>query len=159
MTELKERRQNKLKGGLTSGDVVKLMKGLESVELTFDQLYYYEQTGLIIPSIRSAKGRGIPRLYSVEDFIILRWLVQLSKNGIHVNQFREVISFLRKKMPGVLKNPQNWVLITDGKSIKFFDKVSSRTLDIIDNSAQYLFVFPIGKIAKESESEVDNLKS
>ena len=159
MSENKNRKKDKKAGGLTSGDIVKLMKGLESVELTFDQLYYYEQTGLIVPSIKSSQGRGIPRLYSVEDFIILRWLVQLNKNGVHLNQFREVISFLRKKMPGVLKNPQNWVLITEGKSIKFFDKINSKTLDIIENSAQYLFVFPIGKIAEESRSEAKNLKS
>ena len=38
MSENKNRKKEKA-GGLTSGDIVKLMKGLESVELTFDQLY------------------------------------------------------------------------------------------------------------------------
>ena len=40
-------------GGLTSRDVIKLMMALEGVVLSFDQLYYYEHTGLIIPSIKN----------------------------------------------------------------------------------------------------------
>lgn len=159
MTKLKDSKDKGFVNGLTSRDVVKLMDALEGAKLTFDQLYYYEQTGLIVPSVRSAKGRGVPRLYSVEDFIILRWLVQLNKNGIPVNHFREVIEFLKKKIPEVLRNPENWVLITDGKSIKFFDKISSQTLDIIQDAAQYLFVFPIGKISEQSEKALDKLKS
>ena len=143
--------------GLTSRDVIKLMKALEGTSLSFDKLYYYEQTGLIVPSIKKAGGRGVPRLYSVEDFIMLRWLVQLSKNGVPVHHFREIIEFLRKKIPEVIKNPENWILITDGKKIEFFDKVSSRTFDIIENSAQCLFVFPIGKVAKQSENALSDL--
>ena len=157
--ESKEKEIKSFLSGLQSRDVIKLMEALEGVRLSFDQLYYYEHTGLIVPSIRKSQGRGVPRLYSVEDFIILRWLVQLNKNGIPVNQFREVIGFLRKKMPEILKNPLNWVLITDGNKIKFFDKISSRTLDIIEDSAQYLFVFPIGNIAKQSEVALDTISS
>jgi len=146
-------------GGLTSRDVAKLMYVLEGIELSFDRLYYYEQTGLIIPSIKRARGKGIPRLYSVEDFIILRWLVQLTKSGVPVNQFRDIIDFLRKKLPEVIQNPENWVLITNGKKIEFFDKVSSRTYDIFESTAQCLFVFPIGNVVEQSESAVLDLKS
>lgn len=140
------------KSGLTSGDVVKLIFSLEGEKLSFDQLYYYEKTGLIIPSIKKAEGKGVPRLYSVEDLILLRWLVQLSKNGVNLNQFRAVLEFLRKKMPEILRNPQNWVLITDGNTVKFLDKISNKTLDIIDDSAQYLLVFPVSRMAKQSEA-------
>lgn len=146
-------------GGLTSRDVIKLMNALEGFKLSFDRLYYYEQTGLIVPSIKKAQGKGIPRLYSVEDFIILRWLVQLTKSGVPVNQFRDIVDFLRKKLPEVIKNPENWVLITDGKKVEFFDKVSSRTYDIIESTAQCLFVFPIGKVVEQSEDAVTDLKS
>ena len=144
-------------GGLTSRDVIKLMKALEGVVLSFDQLYYYEHTGLIIPSIKKAQGKGIPRLYSVEDFIVLRWLVQMNKSGVHVSQFREILDMLKAKLPEVVKNPENWLLITDGSSIKFFDKVSSRTYDIIENTAQCLFVFPVGKVAEQSGKAVSKL--
>lgn len=159
MVEINTEKNKNSVGGLTSRDVIKLMKALEGVDLSFDQLYYYENTGLIIPSIKKARGKGIPRLYSVEDFIVLRWLVQMNKSGVHVSQFREILDMLRSKLPEVVKTPENWLLITDGNSIKFFDKVSSRTYDIIENTAQCLFVFPVGKVASESGKAVKNLKS
>ena len=159
MVEINTEKQKNSVGGLTSGDVVKLMKALEGTSLSYDQLYYYEHTGLIIPSIKRAQGKGVPRLYSVEDFIVLRWLVQMNKSGVHVSQFREILDMLKSKLPEVIKNPENWILITDGKSIKFFDKVSSRTYDIIENTAQCLFVFPVGKVAKQSGKAVTDLKT
>ena len=144
----------RLQSGLKSKDVIQLIEALEGVKLDFDHLYYYEHTGLIVPSLRSSQGRGVPKLYSTEDFIVLRWLVSLQKNGIHVSRFREVLTFLKEKMPEVLKQPQNWVLITDGKSVQFVDKVSSRAFDVLKDTGQYLFFFPIGKVADESRKAV-----
>lgn len=143
--------------GLKSKDVIQLIEALEGVKLDFDRLYYYEHTGLIVPSLRKAQGRGVPKLYSTEDFIILRWLVSLQKNGIPVSRFRDVLQFLKEKMPEVLDKPQNWALVTDGKSVQFFDRVSSRTLDVLRDTGQYLFFFPIGKVADESKKAVKNL--
>ncbi|MCC6712231.1 MAG: hypothetical protein IT344_02615 [Candidatus Dadabacteria bacterium] len=155
-TDRKEPRA-RVESGLKSRDVIKLIEALEGVSLDYDHLYYYEHTGLIVPSLRSAQGRGVPKLYSTEDFIILRWLVSLQKNGIPVSRFREVLGFLKDKMPEVLAEPHNWVLITDGKSIRFFDKVSSRAFDVLRDTGQYLFFFPIGKVADESKRAVKKL--
>jgi DNA-binding transcriptional MerR regulator len=147
----------RLQAGLKSKDVIQLIEALEGVKLDFDHLYYYEHTGLIVPSLRSSKGRGVPKLYSTEDFIVLRWLVSLQKNGIPVSRFREVLTFLKEKMPEVLRQPQNWVLITDGKTVQFFDRVSSRAFDVLKDTGQYLFFFPIGKVADESRKAVKKL--
>lgn len=140
--------------GLKSREVIELIRSLEGVALDFDQLFYYEHTGLVVPSIRSAQGRGIPKLYSVEDFILLRWLVVLQKNGISVKRFREVVDFLKGKMPDVLKKPQNWVLFTDGNKVQFFDRVSSRTVEVLAGSGQYLFAFPVEKMVKETKEAI-----
>lgn len=152
----KESREQKPKvlHGLKSKEVIELIESLEGVELDFDQLFYYEHTGLVVPSIRSAQGRGVPKLYSVQDFILLRWLVVLNKKGVSVKRFREVVEFLKQKMPDVLKNPQNWVLFTDGNKVRFFDKVSSRAIEVLDDSGQYLFAFPVGKMVKETKEAI-----
>jgi len=63
MVEINTEKKINSVGGLTSRDVIKLMKALEGVVLSFDQLYYYEHTGLIIPSIKKA-------LCSVFNYII-----------------------------------------------------------------------------------------
>lgn len=145
--------------GLKSKDVIELIEALENIKLDFDHLDYYERTGLIIPSIRSGQGRGIPKLYSVEDFIILRWLVSLQRQGISVQRFRNIVEFLKEKMQEVFKNPQNYVLITDGTSIQFFDKVSAKALDVLKDSGQYLFVFPVGKIIEQSERAIKKINA
>jgi DNA-binding transcriptional MerR regulator len=156
--ETKELRPRAL-SGLKSKDVIELIEALENIKLDFDHLDYYERTGLIIPSIRSGQGRGIPKLYSVEDFIILRWLVSLQRQGISVQRFRNIVEFLKEKMPEVFKKPQNYVLITDGTSIQFFDKVSAKALDVLKDSGQYLFVFPVGKIIEQSERAIKKINA
>src|SRR5574341_45418 len=149
--------RSKVITGLKSKDVIELIEALENIKLDFDRLDYYERTGLIVPSIRSRQGRGIPKLYSVEDFIILRWLVSLQRNGISIQRFRDIIEFLKEKIPDAIKRPQNYVLITDGTSIQFFDKVSARALDVLKDTGQYLFVFPVGKIIKQSEKAIKKI--
>jgi hypothetical protein len=149
--ETKELRPRAL-SGLKSKDVIELIEALENIKLDFDHLDYYER-------IRSGQGRGIPKLYSVEDFIILRWLVSLQRQGISVQRFRNIVEFLKEKLPGVFKKPQNYVLITDGTSIQFFDKVSAKALDVLKDSGQYLFVFPVGKIIEQSERAIKKINA
>ncbi|MCZ6555594.1 MAG: hypothetical protein O6759_05695 [Candidatus Dadabacteria bacterium] len=132
----------KVESGLKSIDVIHLIEALEGIKLDFDHLYYYEHTDLIVPSLKKSQGRGVPKLYSTEDFIIIRWLVSLQKNGIHVNRFRDILEFIKEKMPDVLKTPQNWELITDGKSISFINKFTSKNLELSKDTGQYLFSFP-----------------
>ncbi len=147
----------KVLNGLKSKDVLELLEALEGVKLDFDHLYYYEHTGLIVPSIRGSQGRGVPKFYSIGDFIILRWLVSLNKQGLSVQHFRDVVEFLKEKIPDALKNPQNWVLITNGQSVQFFDKVSAQALDVLRDTGQYLFVFPVGKMIEQSEEAIKKL--
>ena len=149
--------RSKVITGLKSKDVIELIEALENIKLDFDHLHYYERTGLIVPTIRKGQGRGIPKLYSVGDFIILRWLVSLQRNGISIQRFRDIIEFLKEKIPDAIKRPQNYVLITDGTSIQFFDKVSAKALDVLKDTGQYLFVFPVGKIIEQSEKAIKKI--
>jgi DNA-binding transcriptional MerR regulator len=128
--------------GLKSIDIIHLIEALEGIKLDFDHLYYYEHTGLLVPSLVKSQGRGVPKLYSTEDFIVLRWLISLQKKGIPVKRFRDILDFIKEKMPDVLKTPQNWNLVTDGKSIRFVNKVTSRTFEVSKDTEQYLFSFP-----------------
>ncbi|MEM7007893.1 MAG: hypothetical protein AAF462_02035 [Thermodesulfobacteriota bacterium] len=134
--------ERKVPHGLKSIDIIHLIEALEGIKLDFDHLYYYEHTGLIVPSLKKSQGRGVPKLYSTQDFIVLRWLISLQKNGIAVNRFRDILDFIKEKMPDVLNTPQNWELITDGKSIKFVNKITSKSFELAKDTSQYLFSFP-----------------
>ncbi len=135
----KDEVRKRVENGLKSKDVIQLILALEGVKIDYDHLYYYEHTGLVVPSLRKAQGRGYPKLYSTEDFIILRWLVSLQKSGVPVSRFRSILGYLKKKMPEVLKKPHNWTLVTDGKSVQFKDNQSSRKVEVIEDTGQYLF--------------------
>ena len=140
--------RKRVENGLKSKDVIQLILALEGVKLDYDHLYYYEHTGLLVPSLRKSQGRGYPKLYSTEDFIILRWLVSLQKSGVPVSRFRSILVYLKKEIPEVLSEPYNWSLITDGKSVQFKDNASSRKVDVLEDTRQYLF--PLGDITNES---------
>lgn len=152
MTTQRAKRQEK-RYGLTSGDVVKLLYALESRRLSFDRLYYYEKTGLVVPSIKSSNGRGIKRLYSAEDLIILSWLLHFDKNGISLRRFRSVIDYLKLKMPEILAEPHKWQLTIKAKDVKFVNKETGKKIEIINESAQYHFVFRSFSIANSSISD------
>lgn len=157
MKEKKRKKQEKkaspkrVENGLKSKDVIQLILALEGVKIDYDHLYYYEHTGLLVPSLRQAQGRGHPKLYSTEDFIILRWLVSLQKSGIPVSRFRSILGYLKKKMPEVLREPHNWSLVTDGKTVQFKDNESPRKVEVIEDTGQYLF--PIEDAAKPKSSQ------
>jgi hypothetical protein len=40
--------------------------------ITYRQLDYWARTGLVEPTIRSAKGSGSPRLFSFTDILVLK---------------------------------------------------------------------------------------
>jgi len=51
-------------------------------------------------------------------------------------------------MPEVLREPHNWSLVTDGKSVQFKDNESSRKVEVIEDTGQYLF--PLEKSGQEN---------
>ena len=157
MSQGKKETQKRVENGLKSKDVIQLILALEGVKIDYDRLYYYEHTGLLVPSLRKSQGRGHPKLYSTEDFIILRWLVSLQKSGIPVTRFRSILEYLKKKMPEVLNEPQNWSLVTDGKSVHFKDNATSRKLDVLEDTGQYLF--PLDEVTKESNKSDKELRA
>ncbi|NIP32000.1 MAG: MerR family transcriptional regulator [Candidatus Dadabacteria bacterium] len=153
----KKSKKTRFISGLKSKDIVKLIETLENVNISYDQLYYYERTGLIVPSVRKSKGRGVPRLYSVEDLIFLRWLVQLQKSGLPLNKFRDILNFIRNKIPEISEKPENWILIAENKKIQFVDKVTSKSFDLNESGAQFLLVFPLSELVSESKHSVNEL--
>ena len=61
--------------GLKSKEVIELIESLEGVVIDFDQLFYYEHTGLVVPSIRSERSERSARLktpFTVASFALGR---------------------------------------------------------------------------------------
>jgi len=82
-----------------------------------NQLAYWDKTGLVRPSIRSAHGRGSRRLYSVEDIFELKILVKLLDSSLPLQRIRSSFSFIR----GQSRSLSSFVVFTDGKTVYFYE--------------------------------------
>ncbi|HQH73848.1 MAG TPA: MerR family transcriptional regulator [bacterium] len=108
-----------IKSAFQSGEVIELIQRLDGIKIDPVRLHYYEKTGLIKASVRSAQGCGKHKLYSFADLVMLRWFLQLRKQGLSMQKVRRGISYLRKNMPRYIEKPFEHELffVTDGQDM------------------------------------------
>jgi DNA-binding transcriptional MerR regulator len=87
------------------------------VGATRRQLAYWDKTGLVSPSLRSASGRGSRRLYSIEDIFELQILVRLLDSSLPLQRIRSSFHFIR----GQTRTLASFVVLTDGKTVYFYE--------------------------------------
>ena len=119
-------------------------------------LNYYSRTNLV-PCTGAATTRG-RRKYTYSDLILLCWLFRMKAEGLPVNRFRQGIDYLRKKMPRLLKEPTDMMLVTDGKSLFLKHRVAEKN-DIAEvltgnKLGQYVWAYAIGSLIEEIDKIV-----
>ena len=121
------------------------------------QLRYWDQIGLVRPSIQQTGGRpGVPRLYSFRDLVALRVVKSLLDGGMSLQPVRRAYEYLRRKA-GLEGHLSEIKLVTDGKSIF---KVARRNGEIIDalREGQLAFFVAIDEIATGVETKVGQFR-
>lgn len=83
------------------------------VGITYRQLDYWARTGLVLPSIRDAKGSGTQRLYSFQDLVALKVIKSLLDTGVSLQRVRKAVDFLR----GMERPAHGVTLMSDGNRI------------------------------------------
>jgi DNA-binding transcriptional MerR regulator len=108
-----------IKSAFQSGDIIDIIRRLDGIKIDPVRLHYYEKTGLIKASVRPAQGCGKHKLYSFSDLVMLRWFLQLRKQGLSMQKVRKGISYLRKNMPKYIERPFEHELffVTDGQDM------------------------------------------
>ena len=87
------------------------------VGATKGQLAYWDKTGLVRPSVKSASGRGSRRLYSVEDIFELKILRKLLDSSVSLQRIRSSFRFIRSQSKALA----SFVVFTDGKTVYFYE--------------------------------------
>ena len=87
------------------------------VGATKGQLAYWDKTGLVRPSVKSASGRGSRRLYSVEDIFELKILMKLLDSSVSLQRIRSSFRFIRSQSRALA----SFVVFTDGKTVYFYE--------------------------------------
>jgi len=117
------------------------------------QLRYWDQIGLVKPSVQQTGGRpGVPRLYSFRDLVALRVVRSLLDGGMSLQRVRRAWDFLNREA-GLDRHLSEVKLITDGVSIF---KIARRDGEILDalREGQLAFFVAIDEIASSVEADV-----
>ena len=121
------------------------------------QLRYWDQIGLVNPSIQGTGGRpGVPRLYSFRDLVALKVVKSLLDNGMSLQRVRRAWDYLNRRA-ALDKHLSEVKLITDGVSIF---KIARRNGEIIDalRDGQLAFFVAIDEIATGVENKVGQFR-
>jgi len=121
------------------------------------QLRYWDQIGLVRPSLRQTGGRpGVPRMYSFRDLVELRVVRSLLDGGMSLQRVRRAYEYLRRQA-NLDEQLSDVKLITDGKSIF---KVARREGEILDalRDGQMAFFVAIDQIVRSVDAEVSEFR-
>jgi len=137
-------------------DVFTTMEIVEITGFTERQLGYWDQQGIIKPSIQQASGSGSRRLYSVDDLLQLNIVRQLKKRGWSTQKIREAIRRLRDIMnvPDPLKQA---VLVDGDKTILAFYKTKEGErilLDVLSSGGQQVMGIALEMLIEEARQIV-----
>lgn len=111
------------------------------------QLRYWDQIGLVRPSIQSTGGRpGVRRLYSFRDLVSLKVVRALLDGGMSLQRVRRAYKYLRDKAK-LEEHLAGVKLITDGQSIF---RVAHDDREILDalRQGQMAFFLAIDEITR-----------
>lgn len=119
-------------------DVFTTMEIVERTGCTERQLGYWDQQGIIKPSIQQASGSGSRRLYSIDDLLQLNIIRQLKKRGWSTQKIRKAITRLRDIMN--IPDPLKQAVLVDGdRTILAFYKTKEGErvlLDVLSTGGQ-----------------------
>jgi predicted RNase H-like HicB family nuclease/DNA-binding transcriptional MerR regulator len=127
-------------------------------KVTYRQLVYWDETGLVRPSIRKAKGKGSRRVYGFEDVVELRVVAGLLAVGIKLPAVRTTVRFLSKHYADVTRPLAKISLIVDGKKLLVRADDGSSLIDAT-SGGQVVITMAVGVIARELERSVTDLRA
>lgn len=123
-----------------------------AIGITYRQLDYWDRTGLVSPTVRSARGSGSQRLYSFRDVLVLKVVKNLLDAGVSLQQIRKAVEQLSDfgvdDLAGI-------TLMSDGASV-YLCTSNDEVIDLI-NGGQGVFGIALGKVWRDVEGSLSTL--
>ncbi len=120
------------------------------VGITYRQLDHWDRTGLLQPSLASARGSGTQRLYSYRDVVVLRIIKQLLDSGVTLQRARKAIDFFRESVSGDLASA-NLVL---GASDSVLARDGNELLDLVRGGQGVFNVVPLSSVMTDVDAGI-----
>ena len=108
------------------------------VEASSRQIRYWDQEGLVKPSLRPAGGRGSRRLYSYMDLLALKTVSRFRELNLSLQRIRRCVLYLRRNLPSVTQPLTFCMLVTDGETI-YLLRDSKTLIDTVKSQGQHAF--------------------
>jgi DNA-binding transcriptional MerR regulator len=125
---------------------------------TARQLRYWDQIGLVRPSLQKTGGRpGVPRMYSFRDLVALKVVKSLLDGGLSLQRVRRAWEFLNKRA-GLDRHLAEVKLVTDGKSVFRVVRREGEVLDAL-REGQMAFFVAIDEVTRQVSDEVAEFRS
>ncbi len=111
----------------------------EFLDETERKVRYWDQQGLVKPSVRPASGRGSQRLYSYIDLLSLKTIKVFRDQKVSLQKIRRCVAYLRKHLPDIRQPLHFCTLLTDGEKIYLL--LDEKTLlDTVKLQGQQVFL-------------------
>jgi DNA-binding transcriptional MerR regulator len=121
------------------------------VGISYRQLDYWARTGLIQPSIQTARGSGSQRKYAFGDIVQLKVVKRLLDAGMSLNKIRAAMDILRQQLQS--NSPLTDVtLLSDGATI-YAAHSADEVVDVFQRG-QGVFGIAVGPVQAELEGEI-----
>ena len=117
------------------------------------QLRYWDQVGLVRPSIQQTGGRpGVPRMYSFRDLVALKVVKSLLDRGMSLQRVRRAWEYLNREV-GLDEHLASVRLETDGKTIFRVVRREGEVMDAL-RKGQMAFFVAIDEVTRQVSDEV-----
>lgn len=103
---------------------------------------YLCRSNVLVPSGRTRPGRGLGRIYTFGDVVMLRALSHLLKCGISVAKLKTALKSLRSRHGEITFSSAPMYLVTDGTKI-YFRNGSLKVVEDLSANGQIAFAFVI----------------
>tara|TARA_B100000953_G_C17834760_1_gene363040 strand:+ start:134 stop:610 length:477 start_codon:yes stop_codon:yes gene_type:complete len=125
----------------------------EIVGITYRQLDYWTRTGLIVPSVETAKGSGTRRAYAYKDLLELRVVKDLLDAGIKLELVREVFAFLKENLGEDVASAN--LVISGNRSVLV--KSGEEIIDLLQKGQGVLNILPLATVKEEIDAAIVDL--
>ena len=118
--------------------------------LSAKQISYFDATGVLIPEISGAHGKGTRRIYSYRDVVALRMVATLRSGGVSLQAIRKAIEFIRSvddtHLAGLL-------LINVGGDV-LLAASNELMVSLLRQPKQLYFVLDLGGVVEEVDAAI-----
>lgn len=126
------------------------------VGLSLRQIQYWDEQGILCPSVQRAAGKGTRRIYSFADLVKLRIAKGLLEYGMTPSRIRLCLSHLSGFAADPAESSRSLKFLTDGRQRFVITDDRQEILDALDQP--FVFSLAIGSVVSELSGEVRRLR-